>query len=781
MGVDNDNHRLLVGVGGTGKSTLLRTWVDEMGGNKATWLTGYARRPVTADKLVTCLNDADGVVVLDELQWFSDEALETLADRLDDVAVPVWASKRPWPTSDLLHHVSSLLTATSPAFTTGLVTPEGLRPIAAKILDGPVKAELTAWLHEHSFGSVGLCADIISTGWHLTPDDPMPEQLVYLLNQRVAQCHSSTEALAQLLAISPGLSVAAAVAALGESHDTQQAEHGLRASGFADAELTLLQPVAEAIRASITSTTKSELFTRLAETEPDPVKAATFALQGSSTGSGTVETLVSAAEVCWWSDPRQSIEFTRAALRIDETSDRANEIDQAATFRLGETSPIVSSASTSIQLGLAVRNMRWHQAISTADVSGTCQAMIELLLAETAPVATKPAGTIEGDTTIALRHLVDGKQPESFSLFSIAASDYDRLDHVEPADAFSLAFNPHRIGALAASAVGDIDASRILVRKAIASPTIEPAEHRTFELLAAYCNLVVGEYREALTATTGPQSGPEPGWTLREQLLWSSLNAGLARRSGDTTRLREAWSNAETVILEVSPSWIYLELLHDIVVAGARLEEADRIRPVVDELVRQANRIGGDVAIAASWLQLNVALAANQPEEVERIASLLSTATPVAKRAAARCSASQLWQQILASQRGEQASADERAVVECAERVAADADPWQASRLLGQAALDEQDPKAARRLLEKARDVVTEVGKVVTNNFGDLGLSDREAEVAMLVGQGHAYKKIGERLYISPKTVEHHVARIRQKLGASSRADMLKKINSRME
>ena len=51
-------------------------------------------------------------------------------------------------------------------------------------------------------------------------------------------------------------------------------------------------------------------------------------------------------------------------------------------------------------------------------------------------------------------------------------------------------------------------------------------------------------------------------------------------------------------------------------------------------------------------------------------------------------------------------------------------------------------------------------------------LSDREREVAALVLEGLTYKQIGERLFISAKTVEHHVARMRQRLGSGSRGEL---------
>jgi DNA-binding NarL/FixJ family response regulator len=48
-------------------------------------------------------------------------------------------------------------------------------------------------------------------------------------------------------------------------------------------------------------------------------------------------------------------------------------------------------------------------------------------------------------------------------------------------------------------------------------------------------------------------------------------------------------------------------------------------------------------------------------------------------------------------------------------------------------------------------------------------LSRRESEVAKLVATGMSNRRIGERLYLSERTVEGHVERIRNKLGVRSR------------
>jgi DNA-binding CsgD family transcriptional regulator len=50
-------------------------------------------------------------------------------------------------------------------------------------------------------------------------------------------------------------------------------------------------------------------------------------------------------------------------------------------------------------------------------------------------------------------------------------------------------------------------------------------------------------------------------------------------------------------------------------------------------------------------------------------------------------------------------------------------------------------------------------------------LSAREAEVLALIQAGHTNAEIAKRLYISPKTAEHHVSRVLSKLGVRTRAE----------
>ena len=98
---------------------------------------------------------------------------------------------------------------------------------------------------------------------------------------------------------------------------------------------------------------------------------------------------------------------------------------------------------------------------------------------------------------------------------------------------------------------------------------------------------------------------------------------------------------------------------------------------------------------------------------------------------------------------------------------------WEASQLAGQAAIRVDDAALAKSLLGRARALRSGSASVSERVVTPAGLSEREVEVARLVLDGLTHKDIGSTLYISPKTVEHHVAHIRQKLGASTRAEFL--------
>jgi len=53
-------------------------------------------------------------------------------------------------------------------------------------------------------------------------------------------------------------------------------------------------------------------------------------------------------------------------------------------------------------------------------------------------------------------------------------------------------------------------------------------------------------------------------------------------------------------------------------------------------------------------------------------------------------------------------------------------------------------------------------------------LSEREVEVLRLIALGHTNAEIGEQLFLSVRTVETHRSHLQQKLGRSSRAELVR-------
>jgi DNA-binding NarL/FixJ family response regulator len=62
-----------------------------------------------------------------------------------------------------------------------------------------------------------------------------------------------------------------------------------------------------------------------------------------------------------------------------------------------------------------------------------------------------------------------------------------------------------------------------------------------------------------------------------------------------------------------------------------------------------------------------------------------------------------------------------------------------------------------------------------------LGLTQREAEILALLSEGMRTSLIARRLFVAPKTVEHHVSAILAKLGVSSRAEAVAQLRKHSE
>jgi DNA-binding CsgD family transcriptional regulator len=106
------------------------------------------------------------------------------------------------------------------------------------------------------------------------------------------------------------------------------------------------------------------------------------------------------------------------------------------------------------------------------------------------------------------------------------------------------------------------------------------------------------------------------------------------------------------------------------------------------------------------------------------------------------------------------------AVLLAAEAATAAADEWRRRREPRRAAsLDLRATELAARCEGAATPALVRAPTVVP-------LTKREREIALLAAAGHPSRAIAEQLYLSVRTVDNHLARIYDKLGVSSRADL---------
>ncbi|WP_407671628.1 LuxR C-terminal-related transcriptional regulator [Nocardia aurantiaca] len=270
----------------------------------------------------------------------------------------------------------------------------------------------------------------------------------------------------------------------------------------------------------------------------------------------------------------------------------------------------------------------------------------------------------------------------------------------------------------------------------------------------------------------------------RDRLLAHGVIVGLARRSGDHAALALAWQQAFPLFDEVSADLLALLPIGELWLAGIRLRDETRMTALVtaaDELLRQ---LGEPPAWsnAFHWYAIQAAIAQESPEALLPHAHRLKTSAAAGDpQAAALADAGRTWVLVL---RGQVVRDQVEGAVA---RLAGLGLRWDAARLASEAALAAGDSATATALLKLARTVRAQARPPESpvrapeptapqpraEPIADTVLSEREREVAELVLLGLTYREIGARLYISAKTVEHHVARMRRRIGAGSRSELL--------
>ena len=273
----------------------------------------------------------------------------------------------------------------------------------------------------------------------------------------------------------------------------------------------------------------------------------------------------------------------------------------------------------------------------------------------------------------------------------------------------------------------------------------------------------------------------------RRDALWAAaLQTAVARRSGDSGAVQKHWYAAMEVLAEYSMDLFSLLPLGELWVAAARMRQVDRLQHTLTEAFALLESLGNPVlwSVPLHWAGVHAGILANSPEAVAPHGQALTAAAAHSAFAKALATAGRSWLRVLANH------VDTDEVTVAARGLSQFGLTWDATRLASQAALQTPDGRVSGAMLQLARDLkqtaaideapgleavttVAEGARAGASRPVSSRLSDREREVAELLLLGMPYRDIGSQLFISAKTVEHHVARIRRRLGAESRSEML--------
>lgn len=288
-------------------------------------------------------------------------------------------------------------------------------------------------------------------------------------------------------------------------------------------------------------------------------------------------------------------------------------------------------------------------------------------------------------------------------------------------------------------------------------------------LLLAWLDLRAGRLADARSGLAAASGVPV---LRRDAVFAAAITVGLARRAGDVDALRATWHRVAPVVAGADVELPLLDAWGELSAAAARVSPVDR-ETIVEAMAAAVDRAGAPPWCVATnqWWRLQRAAGAGDAAEAADAAERLAILAIGDGGTGSRAAAARAWASVLA------ARFDPATVARTASALADAGQPWEAAALCGAAAARLANPASVRELLSAGR---THRARISTDDGSGDGLSKRERAVGELLLDGLTQKDIGARLYISPKTVEQHVARLRQKLLAANRAELIAGLRARL-
>lgn len=811
----------VTGPAGAGKSTLLRelvrVWTEagaeqdvtvvddahELGDDALADLRGYAGRP-------------DARLVVAFRPWPRSRALARLGATLAAAAPPL-----------VLGSLDAAGIAARAARVAGVrISDEAVRVVAERTAGAPMLVDRLL-AHGRVGGPVPpqLAEQI---GYAVDAEDPRVVELVTAL---ALGAPVDGEVLVPLLGISDaaGIGVGAEIAELDELSGRAVA------AGLCTPDGRVVPLVAESIRARVAPARRAELRRHLAEIELDrggSVLAVARTLRGSgATGERAAAVFRAAAAEAARAESPDAVRFYAEAvaagtppLTVAAHRAQAHLVAGDLDGALGHADSVLSAtdaveatdavragsvaAAVLARRGLLARSAelyRW-----TAAVSGERPpvAAVPVLIGTGALeearavvggdgggsgfVAGRAPTLVDGADDLTARGVLDSVEGSPTAALSGLARAAGLLEAAHGA-----ALLPDTPAALVAVHTGEFDVAASVLDRALRTGLGGAPARARHRLLLGWIALLRGATGPASERLAAVDEGDDP-LEPRDEFLAAALQVAIARRQSDLGALMRSWTRARQAIVRHPVDLYVLQPLGELVTAASRLREESWVAPHLAEADALLDRLGRPALWAAPlhWARLQAAVLTDDVEAARARSDELQRAACGSRFAHAMATAAPHWVGVLEDR------VDAAEVEAAARGLHAVGLSFDGGRLAGQAALRTGDRRAVSALLacaralqaagtdlrqgtvpppaEEPRPVAEEPAvaapapvEAAPEPAASGLLSERELEVAELVVQGRTQREIGEALFISAKTVEHHVARMRQRLGVGSRSELL--------
>jgi DNA-binding CsgD family transcriptional regulator len=799
----------VLGVGGYGKTALL----GQLAG-----IYRDAGAHVVDDGTVS--DPGDGVLLVDDAHRLGESELRELCLLAQRTDIRLVVTYRPWPRPPELQELISVLGRSGPPVLLPAFGSAEIACLLERQLGTAASPDWIEWFRAQTGGVPRFVTGAISA---LTPQDlthaRLPQQALAPFHHDLDLFDDSARAVLTAVAAGAAPHPDLLAAVLGLSPTTvSEAMAAVRASGFVDVNDMLLPIARHAVLLLTPWERRFAVQRRLIEIQlarggpvlplvlpllnaevsllPESTMATAFERAGdealaespglagrlfdAAVSAGTAPNAVAARRAqaaAAAGDLDAALRLSDQVIVDDSVPDRAVGVQVAASV-LAHRGLLTRAAEL---CRWSVEHVRWPGDVAFAVVgligSGRLEEAEELLRG---PGDSGPPTSSSGAATQlaeGVRESVVGSATAALSTLLRSASLSESMGRTA-----LIPDSPASIAAVVASHCGEFDVAESLLDRAVDAGIGGPLLQVRHRLLAAWAPLSRGDTvsaRARLAATAGG-----PLLHARDRLLQTAVEAGIANRDNDVAALSELRGRVRKAVAEHPVDLFALLPLGELLVAAARLRDQDWLAPYLQEARSLLARLGNPPLWNAllQWKCLQSAVVLDDLESAREHAAELEAIAHHNPMSAAMSDAALTWLGILGD------NVDPESAERAARGLHAAGLAWDGARLAGQAAIRTHDRRAMLALLERARALQGKpprpravAGAESSSPGTSAPLSEREKEVAELVVAGLTYKQVGKRLFISAKTVEHHISRIKHRLGCADREELLGRLRQLLQ